>query len=114
MNSVNIIGNLTKDVELRYNGDQAIAHFTVAVNGYKEKVDFIPVKVFGKSAEACNMYLKKGSKVGISGSISTGSYEKDGQKIYKWEVIGHVDFLGGKTVEKTPSGFDIVMDDIPF
>ena len=94
-------GNLTKDVELRYNGEQAIAKFTLASNDLK-KANFIPVTVFGRNAEACNMYLKKGSKAGVIGHIDTGSYEKDGRTIYTWEVIADapVEFLDRKEKEE--------------
>ena len=117
MNNVNIIGNLTKDVELRYNGDKPIANFRIAINGYADHTDFIPVTVFGKQAEACNMYLKKGSKVGISGRISTGSYEKDGKTFYTWNVTAvTVDFLDRKEkAEKFSIGvFEPTNEDIPF
>lgn len=106
MNSVNLTGNLVKDIELRYTGDQLpVASFTLAVNDKNDRADFIPCKAFGKTAENCNMYLKKGSKAGVSGRWSTGSYEKDGQKIYTHEcVVSRVEFLDSK---KTT-------DDIPF
>ena len=106
MNQVVLIGNLTRDPELRYStgGNQtAVCRFTVAVNDRKrnpqtqeweDDVDFIPVVVFGKQAENCERFLAKGRKVAVSGRIKTGSYEKDGQKRYTTDVIANsVEFL---------------------
>ena len=106
MNSVILIGNLTRDPELRYatGGSQtAICRFTVAVNDrrrnpqtqeWEDNPSFIPVVVFGKQAENCDRYLSKGRKVAVQGRIQTGSYEKDGRTVYTTEVIANnVEFL---------------------
>jgi len=136
MNSVVLIGRLTKDPEVRYTGDQmAVASFTVAIDrpqrADKEKVtDFPRVTVFGKQAENCERFLKKGRLVGIEGKIQTGSYtNKDGQKVYTTDVVANrVEFLewGDKSEFKSgsdsvrveegiPSGFQVIDDDdIPF
>lgn len=105
MNSVVLIGNLTRDPELRYasGGNQtAVCRFTIAVNdgfGENKRTSFIPIVVFGKPAENCDRYLQKGSKVCINGRIQTGSYEKDGRTIYTTDVVannyGGVEFLSG-------------------
>ena len=100
MNSVELVGNITKDPELRYKKDNvAVASFNIAINRINEGVDFIPIKVFNKQAENCKKYLTKGSKVAIEGSIRTGSYEKeDGTKIYTTEIIANrVHFLSSNT-----------------
>jgi single-strand DNA-binding protein len=100
MNSVELVGNLTKDPELRYTKDNvAVASFNIAINRMNEGVDFIPIKVFNKQAENCKKYLAKGSKVAIEGSIRTGSYEKeDGTKIYTTEIMANrVHFLSSNT-----------------
>ena len=110
MNQVVLIGNLTRDPELRYStgGSQtAICRFTVAVNErrrnpqtqeWEDNPSFIPVVVFGKQAENCDRYLAKGRKAAISGRIQTGSYtNKEGQKVYTTEVIANnVEFLSPK------------------
>lgn len=132
MNNVNLIGNLTKDPELKYTSGQsqtAIARFTVAVNegyGDQQRTNFIPITVFGKQAESCETYLKKGSKVGVSGRIQTGSYDKEGQTVYTTDVIAsRVEFLSAteKATQRepespeeddVPEGFQSVMDDVPF
>ena len=100
MNSVILIGRLTKDPEIRWAGEMAIATFTVAIDrptkrGEEKKTDFPRVTVFGKQAENCNKYLKKGSMVAVDGRIQTGSYDgKDGKKVYTTDVVANrVEFL---------------------
>lgn len=99
MNKVIITGNLTKAVELRYTKDNlAIAHFTVAVNrDKKDEADFLNCIAYGNQAETITKYLDKGSKVGIDGHIQTGSYEKEGKKIYITEIaVDKIEFLSSK------------------
>ena len=109
MNLVIIQGRLTRNPEVRYTTDSqlAIASFSVAVDRGKNKngedmgADFIPVKVFGKQAENCERFLAKGGRVTVQGRIQTGSYEKDGQKVYTTDVIAsRVEFIEFK--DKTP------------
>lgn len=102
MNNVALIGNLTRDPEMRYiNGNMAIATFSIAINRPKKKdgsdggADFPRITVFGTQAENCERFLHKGSKVGIVGKIQTGSYEKDGQRFYTTDIVAdRVEFLG--------------------
>lgn len=94
MNSVNLIGNLTKDIELRYgqtgtafaNGSIAVQRNFKNQSGEYES-DFINIKAFGKTAELLANYFSKGSKIGVTGSIQTGKYEKDGRTVYTTDVI---------------------------
>lgn len=94
MNVVAIIGRLTRDPETRYTQEGlAITTMTVAIDrppkkdGTKE-TDFPRVQVFGKSAENCQRYLKKGMMVGVNGKIQTGSYtNKNGDKVYTTDVV---------------------------
>ena len=109
MNSVNLIGRLTKDPELRYTANNfPMCSFTLAIDrqGKEEKrTNFIPVKVLGKTAENCGKYLTKGRLASVEGEIQTDSYEaKDGTKRYTWEVLAHrVEFLEwGEKKEATP------------
>lgn len=104
MNRCELIGNLTKDPQIKctQNG-KTVAFFTIAVNdGYGEnkKTYFLPIVVWGKAAESCGNILKKGFKVGISGKLTTRSYDKDGQTHYVTEVVadmyGGVEFLDKK------------------
>ena len=95
MNSINLIGNLTKDFDLKYSqGGTAFANGSVAVQRrFKNQkgeyeTDFINLKAFGKTAENLANYFSKGSKIGISGSLQTGSYEnKEGQRVYTTDVV---------------------------
>ena len=95
MNSVHIIGRLTKDPQISYIPDTqtAVARFSVAISRGKDKdgndkgVDFPNVVVFGKQAENCERYLSKGNLVGIDGRLQTGSYEKDGKTIHATKVV---------------------------
>lgn len=123
MNSVNIIGRVCNDVELRYTPSQmAVAKLNVAVDdgyGEKKKTYFIPVTVFGKQAENCEKFVSKGNRIGITGKIVTGSYEKDGRKVYTTDVVAdRVEFLEraekGVEAEPVPQGFAAVTEDIPF
>ena len=100
MNNVNLIGNLTRDPELRYStgaNQTAICRFTIAVNdgyGDKQRTSFIPIVVFGKQAENCEKFLKKGMKVGIEGHLETSSYKKGDDTIFSMVVVAErVEFL---------------------
>jgi single-strand DNA-binding protein len=98
LNMVFLMGNLTRDPELRYtpNG-QAVATFAIATNRQwndkesgekKESVEFTDVVVWGKTAENVSNYLKKGRKVHVIGRLQTRNWEaQDGSKKYKTEVI---------------------------
>ena len=95
MNKVFLIGRLVKEADLRYtkNG-KAVAVFTIAVNRNKEQTDFIRITAFNKTAENVANYLQKGSLVAIDGTIVTGSYEKNGQRIYTTDIWANtVQFL---------------------
>ena len=102
MNTVIMIGRLTKDPELRYipNSGKAVANFDIAVDrpfSKEKETDFFKVQVWGKMAENCANYLAKGSQAGIRGRIQNRSYEVDGQKRYATEIIAEeVQFLGTK------------------
>lgn len=102
MNNVSLMGRLTKDADLRYasNTEMAILRFNVAVdrklskekrmeaeNNNQPTADFINCIAFGKTAEIIGQYFGKGNKIAITGHIQTGSYEKDGQRIYTTDVV---------------------------
>lgn len=100
-NVVVLIGRLTKDIELRKTqSGKSFARFTLAVNRRtkneqgKQDADFISCIVWEKRAETMYQYLGKGSLVGIEGRIQTGSYERDGQRVYTTDVVvENFDFL---------------------
>ena len=97
MNKVILMGRLTRDPEVRYSngGEQplAIARFSLAVDrrqGRTEEqtADFINIVAFGKTGEFVEKYLRKGTKIALTGRIQTGSYtNKDGVKVYTTEVV---------------------------
>ena len=133
MNNCVLIGRLTRDPEMRVlQSGTATTRFTLAVDRAmsKEKkqeaqgkgnptADFIPVTVWGKQAESCAEYLAKGRMVAVSGRITTGSYEKEGKRVYTTEVTAErVQFLewGEKTQSKAETGpkFEVVNEPFPF
>ena len=90
MNSCNFIGNITKDIEIQFVGDQGLplVKFTIAVRRDKEKADFINCVAFKKTAELIADYFVKGSTIGVSGRLQTGSYtNKEGNKVYTTDLI---------------------------
>lgn len=106
MNKVFITGRLTKDVLLTQSGETAIARFTTAVDRVKEGADFISCVAFGKTAETISKYMAKGSKIIAEGHIQTGSYEKDGQKVYTTDVIVDRFEFGSYKAEDTSASVD--------
>ncbi len=89
MNSVILIGRLTKDPETRASADgKTVCRYTLAVDRRGEGADFIQCVAFGKSAEFAEKYLAKGMKIAVMGRIQTGSYTgKDGKKVYTTDII---------------------------
>ncbi|HCY35715.1 MAG: single-stranded DNA-binding protein [Candidatus Margulisiibacteriota bacterium] len=96
-NKVFIIGNLTKDPEMRYTpGGIAVTRFTIAVNRSFKKstdsaanseADFLRIVTWRRLAEVCGEFLKKGTSVFIEGRLQIDSYEKDGEKKISAEII---------------------------
>lgn len=129
-NEVLLMGNLTRDPELKFTSNgNALCKFGLAVNRkykqgeeWKEDVCFVDITVWGKQAENCAEYLSKGRPVFLSGRLSFNSWETDdGQKRSKLEVVANtVQFLGqaqgqdqsqGRDDSNQPAG---QKDDIPF
>jgi len=121
LNKVMLIGNLTRDPELRYlPSGQAVATFSIACNRTynsktgekKEEVSFIRIVVWARRAEICNEYLKKGSSVFVEGRLQSRSWDApDGTKRSAVEVIAdNVQFLSTRTGAKTGSGDVPTMD----
>ena len=106
MNNVDIIGGLTKDIEVKQYNNIAVAKFSLAVNRdfTKEKTsDFIPCVAFGKAAITLGEYGSKGVRLAIQGSIRTGSYtDKNGVKHYTVEVaVNNFEFLSSVKKKST-------------
>lgn len=103
MNKVFLIGNLTKDPEMRSTqSGVAVCNFTIAVNRRfrnqqtgQQETDFLNVIAWRQLAELCNKYLVKGRKVAVTGSIQTRTYEaKDGSKRSTFDIVAdEVEFL---------------------
>ncbi|MGX8715628.1 MAG: single-stranded DNA-binding protein [Lachnospiraceae bacterium] len=101
MNKVILMGRLTRDPDVRYSsqGDRqlAVARFTLAVDrrgrrnaggNNEQTADFINCVAFDRQAEFAEKYLRKGTKIAITGRIQTGSYtNRDGQKVYTTDVV---------------------------
>lgn len=92
MNKVILIGRLTKDVETRYTQGEnamAISRYTLAIDrkGKDAGTDFINCVAFGKQGEFAEKYLRKGMKIAVEGRIQTGSYEKEGKKVYTTDIV---------------------------
>jgi len=106
LNKVFLIGNLTRDPEVRYTpsgaavGDLGMAvsrRFKSADGENKEEVCFVNVTVWGRQAETCAEYLKKGRPVMVEGRLRFEEWEKDGKKNNKLVVVAErVQFLGGR------------------
>lgn len=101
MNLVALYGRLTRDPELKYSqGGTANCFATIAVDRglSREKrqeaeaagqptADFIGIKAFGKTAEILSNHFRKGNRIALEGKIATGSYEKNGERVYTTDVI---------------------------
>ena len=112
MNKVILMGRLTRDPDIRYSqGDStnAVARYSLAVDrnvsrnnaGDQPTADFINCVAFGRSAEFAEKYLKKGTKVALTGRIQTGSYtNKDGQKVYTTDIVAEdIEFAESKNAQ---------------
>ena len=118
MNKAILIGNLTRDPEVRTTGSGvSVCTFTIAVNrrfanqqGVRE-ADFSNIVAWRQTAELCGRYLAKGRKVAVVGSIQTRSYDaQDGSKRYVTEVVAdEVEFISGPQDGARPNR----SDDIP-
>ena len=136
MNSVSLVGRLTKDPELRYipNSGTPVATFTIAIDrDYKKKdgtkeTDFIPIEIIGKAAEFCANYITKGRLVAIQGNLRVDRYQtQDGENRTFTKVSGRsvqaLDYpkdnqQGTNNITNPgldPNGFQAIDDDdIPF
>jgi len=108
-----IVGNLGKDPETRYTaGGDPVCNFSVAVTESwkskdgekKENTTWYRVNAFGKLAEICGQWLKKGASVLIEGKMNCREWDKDGVKQYSWELkADSMQMLGGKSDSQRPA-----------
>lgn len=98
MNKVELIGNVARTPEIRATQTgKRVASFTIAVNRRHKDgtADFIRCQAWDKTADIVEKYCPKGKQIGVVGRIQTGSYEKNGQKVYTTDIIAdEVELLG--------------------
>ena len=113
MNKVILMGRLTRDPDVRYTSGEkqmAIARYTLAVDrrgrgNNEQSADFIQCVAFERSAQFAENYLHQGTKVLVTGRIQTGSYTKDGQKVYTTDIIVEdQEFAGSKSASDNNGG----------
>ena len=118
LNKVVLIGNLTRDPDVRNTqSGVSVCTFTLAVQSrYKETADFINVVAWRGLAETCGRYLKKGSKACVCGALQSRSYEaKDGSKRTVVEVIAdEVEFLSFTEKKEAEPVGEPIDDELPF
>lgn len=130
LNKIQIIGNVTRDIELKYvPSGTAVASFGVATNErfkdkdgqWQDKPEYHNIVLWAKTAEIAGQYLSKGSKVYIEGRLQTRSWEKDGVKRYTTEIVGQeLILLGGRGTETEqearpqPQAQEVDIDSVPF
>ena len=108
MNTVNLVGRLTRDPEVRYtDGGASVAKFSLAVDRRFKKegqpdADFPNCVAFGKTAEFIEKYFTKGQRMGATGRIQTGSYtNNEGVKVYTTDVVvENVEFVESKNASQ--------------
>ena len=104
-NKVILIGNVTRDIELRQAGNTSVCDLGMAVNDrvkrdgqWTEEATFVNVTLWGRTAEVAGQYLSKGSPVLIEGRLKMDQWEQDGQKRSKLKIVGDkMTMLGSKT-----------------
>ena len=125
MNYVVLSGRLARDPEVKtLQSGMSVCRMTIAVDRLTKKegqptADFIGILAWDKTAEFAGKYLAKGRKIIVEGRISTSSYEKDGQKVYRTDIVANrIEFADSKpkdagetTVDNSFSPSD---SDIPF
>jgi single-strand DNA-binding protein len=135
LNKVQLIGNIGKDAELKYTPSSvAVASFSVATSeqwkddagNKQEKTEWHNIVAWRTLAEICGEYVKKGGKIYVEGKLSTRTYEKDGVKQYRTEIVAdNIILLSGEAKPKQEeaehpkkdapkSGKPAGKDDLPF
>lgn len=130
MNKILLLGRLTKEPTVNYTPQQmAVSRFNIALdrgkdkNGQSRGTDFPNCVAFGRTAENLERFSGKGLRVQIEGHLQTGSYEKDGQKVYTTDVIvDRLEFIDWKNNGQTepeapneyPQGFAAIDEEVPF
>ena len=141
INTVVLVGRLTRDAELKYTATgQAVTKFSVAVNRrrksgdqWEDEVNYFDVVLWGRQGEALSQYMQKGKQIGIEGELRQDRWQQDGQNRSKVEIVANnIQLLGGNTgaqgggqgpvsggswqnkSEEAPPESNQFTDDIPF
>ena len=132
VNKVLVLGNVGRDPEIRATGGgTTLANFSVACSerrkdasgNWQDAVEWVSLVAFGRTAEIVRDYVKKGSRLYVEGKLQTRSWEKDGEKKYKTDVlVNELVLLDGNTTEQpwNPPGYqqsaeeEVTDADIPF
>ncbi len=104
MNQINLIGRVTKDLEIRTTeSKKTVCNFALAVNRIgQDQADFINIAVWGQQAENLKKYQGKGSLIAVSGSLRVENYEVEGQKRNKTYVLANnIEYLSNKSTNET-------------
>lgn len=101
MNSVNLVGRLTKDPKIVEQGGRTVCEMRVAADNPGQRTTYIEVRSFDEQAYACAEYLVKGQRVGVSGRLVYDYWRTAaGELCEHYSVIGHVDFLDQPDAER--------------
>lgn len=119
MNSVSLVGRLTKDPELKTTqSGLSVCRFTVAVDRpySKDQTDFINCIAWRKTAEFITSYFSKGQRIALTGSIQTGSYtDKDGKTVYTTDInVNNVEFCESRKKSDSDSNNSVEAEGMPF
>lgn len=119
MNSIELIGRITKKPELRYTpSNKEVCEFNLAVSRMgQEQTDFINCTVWGKQAENLCKYQDKGCLIAVSGALRVDVYEVNGEKRYKTYVLANqIEYLGSKRADQssTKANNEIPTEEDPF
>ena len=129
MNNIQLIGRITKDLELKQGSNTSMCSFTIAVNRKfakegQQKADFINVICFGKVAENLVKYQGKGSQIGIAGSLNIDQYQdqEGNNRTFTKVVANEIEFLRGNSSTENKQGNEFKIeefndfdeDEIPF
>lgn len=121
INTVVLVGRLTKDpVQKMTAQGKPVVAFTVAVNVNRDTAEYISCRAYGKTAELLASYCKKGSQIGLNGSVHAYTTDRNGQKEYHQEVlVNSIEFLSPKQekaaqIVEEPVEFEVNSDDLPF
>jgi single-strand DNA-binding protein len=114
MNSINLVGRITKDIELKYTqSNKAVCEFSLAVNRVgQEQADFITCQVWNGQAENLSKYQGKGSLIGVVGSLRVDQFQdKEGNNRYKtYVLVSNIEYLGAKKEENAQNNQNIVQN----